>query len=128
MTAQSGMTKLAANLEERGLEANRYKTSYIGCWAEAFNKKTEDNLKITPLAFGDFTVKRKKSDKYLGHIIHKGGLTKLVSATIKERTGMIKGAIPYKKHSGDIPEATEGGRDDGSQNPVGGVHSVKSTS
>ena len=96
-TAQSGMTRLAAMLNERGLEAHRDKTSYLVCGSEAFKKKTEESLMLTPLVFGDFTVKRKISDKYLGQIIHEGGLKESVRGTIKERTGKIKGAIYLTK-------------------------------
>ena len=86
-TAQSGMTRLAAMVNERGLEAHRDKTSYLVRGSEPFKKKSEESLMLTPLVFGDFAVKRKISDKYLGQIIHEGGLKESVRATIKERTG-----------------------------------------
>ena len=47
--------------------------------------------------FGKFPAKRKESDKYLGQIIHEDGLEASVEATIKERTGKIKGAIYLTK-------------------------------
>ena len=50
-----------------------------------------------PLKFGDFPAKRKISDKYLGQIIHEGGLTASIEATILERTGKVKGAIYLTK-------------------------------
>ena len=43
--------------------------------------------------FGEFPAKRKESDKYLGQILHEDGLEASVKATIKERSGKIKGAI-----------------------------------
>ena len=50
-----------------------------------------------PLMFGEFLANRKKSDKYLGQTIHEDGLEASVEATIKERTGKIKGAIYLTK-------------------------------
>ena len=97
MSAQSGMTRLSAMLVERGLEAHRDKTSYLVCGSKEYKKKTEEQLLLMPLRFGEFNVKRKSSDKYLGQIIHEGGLTESVEATIKERTGKIKGAIYLTK-------------------------------
>ena len=42
--------------------------------------------------FGDFEVKVRISDKYLGQILHGGGLEESALATAKERAGRIKGA------------------------------------
>ena len=36
---------------------------------------------------------RKGKDKYLGQVLHEGGLTMSVQATIQERMGKVKGAI-----------------------------------
>ena len=38
-------------------------------------------------------MKRKDSEKYLGQIIHSGGLRASCAATISDREGKIKGAI-----------------------------------
>ena len=97
MTAQSGMTRLAAMLTERGLEAHKDKTSYIICGTQSFRKKTEEQLEMIPLVFGDFRVKRKIFDKYIGQIIHERGLKESVKATIEDRRGKIKGAIYLTK-------------------------------
>ena len=37
-------------------------------------EKMEEELKMTPVTFGDFTMKRKVKDKYLGQILHEDGL------------------------------------------------------
>ena len=42
--------------------------------------------------FGDFVVKERVSDKYLGQVLHSGGLEDSALATVKERSGKIKGA------------------------------------
>ena len=92
-TAQVGMTKLAEMLKERGLKAHEVKTGFIIVGSKAFKEEVERGIKQRPLLFGEFAVKRKVSDKYLGQILHEDGLRSSVEATIKERTGKIKGAI-----------------------------------
>ena len=92
-TAQSGMTRLAGFLKERGLDAHPEKTSYLVCGTQEYKRKTNEQLKMIPLVFGDFLTKRKVSDKYLGQVLHEDGLEASVRATIQERTGKIKGAI-----------------------------------
>ena len=56
---------------------------------DTITKQLEDN----PLYFGDFPVKRKDSEKYLGQIIYSGGVRASCAATITEREGKINGAI-----------------------------------
>ena len=43
--------------------------------------------------FGDFEVKERVSDKYLGQILHGGSLEESSLATAQERAGQIKGAL-----------------------------------
>merc|ERR1719319_2219890 len=50
-------------------------------------------VEVTPLMFGDFEVMKKEKDKYLGQVLHEGGLTMSVEATIMERMGKVKGGI-----------------------------------
>ena len=42
--------------------------------------------------FGNFVVKERVSDKYLGQILHGGGLEQSALATVQDRAGRIKGA------------------------------------
>ena len=42
--------------------------------------------------FDKFQVKQKVSDKYLGQILHSGGVEASAEATVLERSGRIKGA------------------------------------
>ena len=87
------MIRLAGFQQERGLDAHPDKTSYLVCGTEQYKEKTNKELKEMPLVFGEFPAKRKESDKYLGQILHEDGLEASVKATIKERSGKIKGAI-----------------------------------
>ena len=74
ISAQSGMTELAAMLTERGLEAHKDKTCYIVCGSKEYQTKTNKEPMLMPLMFGEFPAKRKESDKYLGQTIHEDGL------------------------------------------------------
>ena len=87
------MTRLAALLAARGLEAHSEKTSYIVCGSRMFKEKVCKELEMNPLKFGNFEVQRKDSDRYLGQVLHQDGLEMCVEATIKERLAKVKGAI-----------------------------------
>ena len=95
ISAQVGMTRLEDMLSQRGLRAHRDKTGYILFGNP--NPRMKKELEIMPLKFGEFEVKQKEQDKYLGQILHQEGLTKSVEATIKERSRKIKGAIYLTK-------------------------------
>ena len=92
MAAQVGNIRLAAMLQDKGLEAHPDKTSYIVCGSRKFKQKAKEDLENNPLMFGDFVVKERVSDKYLGQVLHSGGLEDSALATVKERSGKIKGA------------------------------------
>ena len=87
LSCQVGMTRLATMLADRGLEAHQDKTGYILFGTKAFKEEVEREVEGRPLVFGEFEVKRKESDKYLGQVLHQGGLTSSVRATIQERAG-----------------------------------------
>ena len=91
-TAQTGNTRLATMLKEKGLEAHQDKTCFIIVGSEKFKESAKNQIKENPLMFGDFVLKEKVFDKYLGQILHGGGLESSALATAKERAGKIKGA------------------------------------
>ena len=45
------------------------------------------------MVLNDFPVKRKDSDRYLGQILHTGGVQASCMATIEDREPRIKGAV-----------------------------------
>ena len=65
MAAQVGNIRLAAMLQDKGLEAHPDKTSYIVCGSRNFKQKAKEDLENNPLMFGDFVVKKRVADKYL---------------------------------------------------------------
>ena len=79
-------------LKDKGLEAHPDKTGFIVCGSKAFKQTALQDLDRNQLMFGDFQVHQKESDKYLGQMLHGGGLDRSAEATVLERTGRIKGA------------------------------------
>ena len=92
MGAQVGNIKLAAMLKDKGLTAHPDKTSFIICRSKQYKEKASRDLHSNPLMFDSFTVKQKISDKYLGQMLHSGGVECSSEATVKDRSGRIKGA------------------------------------
>ena len=92
LCTQVGNIKLAAMMEEKGLEAHTDKTCFIICGDKKFKDKAESDMKRNPIMFGNFQVKHRECDRYLGQMLHGGGLGMSAEATIQERTGRIKGA------------------------------------
>jgi hypothetical protein len=92
LTTQVGNIKMAAMFEEKGLEAHPDKICFIVVGSRKYKEKVKRDLQDRPLMFGDFLVKKHESDKYLGQILHGGGLGMSAEATVRERMGKIKGA------------------------------------
>ena len=92
LDAQTGNIKLAAMLKDKGLNAHPDKTCYIVCGSKQFKEMVDKDFKANPLMFDKFPVKQKVSDKYLGQVLHMGGVEQSATATVQERSGRIKGA------------------------------------
>ena len=84
---QVGNIKLAAMLDEKGLEAHPDKTGFIVCGSKKYKEKVESDLKSNPLMFGTFPLKQRECDRYLGQMLHGGGFDKSAEATVQERAG-----------------------------------------
>ena len=83
MGTQVGNIKLSAMLEEKGLEAHPDKTCFIVCGNRKFKDNVEKDLKRNPLLFGNFPVKHRKHDRYLGQVLHGGALDCSAEATVQ---------------------------------------------
>ena len=68
------------------------KTSFIVCGSSSFKQSVKLEIQDYPMIFGDFVMKEKISDKYLGQVLHGGGLEESALATAQERAGKIRGA------------------------------------
>ena len=60
---------------------------------EKYKKDVREELMRSPLMFGDFEMKEKLQDVYLGDVLSSGGLADSVSATVSLRAGRLKGLI-----------------------------------
>ena len=92
MDTQVGNIKLAAMLQEKGLEAHPDKTCFIVCGSNKYKQNVDQDLKRQTIMFGEFPVKHREYDRYLGQILHGGGLEQSAETTVMERVGRIKGA------------------------------------
>ena len=92
LEAQVGNMKLASMFQDKGLEAHPDKTCFLVCGSKSFKHKIEEQLVENPLKFDNFLVKRRESERYLGQVLHEGGLARSAEATAKGRAGVIRGA------------------------------------
>ena len=72
--AQTANMKMAHLFQEKGLDAHPDKTGFIVFGGEEYKRDVDKQLALNPLYLGDFPVKKKESDRYLGQVLHTGGL------------------------------------------------------
>ena len=58
---------------DKGLVAHPDKTSYVVCGSNALKEKVKEDMKSNPLTFGNFVIKGKGADKYLGQVLYGDG-------------------------------------------------------
>ena len=92
LDAKVGNIRLAAMLDSKGLEAHPDKTCFIVCGSKSYKDQVTHDLHQNSMMFGKFAVKQREYDRYLGQVLHGGGLDESALATVKERSGRIKGA------------------------------------
>ena len=85
--------KLSMMLRERLLRCHPTKTCYLVFGNKNYKMKVKEELDNLPLMFGDFEMKEKESDVYLGDVLHSGGLAASVKATINRRIPLVKGMM-----------------------------------
>ena len=92
LQAQVGNRKLACMLQDKGLHAHEDKTCFNVFGSKVFKEKVRKDLDQSPLMFGNFPLRQRVSEKYLGQILHSEGLSRSAEATVEERSGRIRGA------------------------------------
>ena len=90
MGAQVGNMKLATMFQDKGLEAHKDKTCFIVVGYKSYKRMVEQDL--VGNQFDHFDVKQRTADRYLGQVLHGGGLEKCAEATVLERAGPFRGA------------------------------------
>ena len=78
--------------KQRGLELNRDKTVCIVIGSKKQKQKISQELQEAPLMCGQFEMKEKQVDKWLGQNLSAKGLADSVSETVKAREGKVRGA------------------------------------
>ena len=92
-SARAGNYKLSNLFRERLLKCHPTKTCYVLCGSEKWKKSVREELEQSPLKFGDFMMKEKEQDIYLGDVLSSNGLEASVDATVRYRTGKVKGIM-----------------------------------
>ena len=88
--ARSSLLKVDTVMKMKQLTLNKDKTAYVLFGNTSMQQNIRNELKSEPLMCGTFQVKEKESDKYLGEMFHRDGLSRSVEETIKSRAGKIK--------------------------------------
>ena len=92
-SARAGNAKLTAMMRERQLSCHPTKTCYLVFGSRQYKEQVKKELDQEPLMFGDFEVKAKESDVYLGDTLTAGGLEASVEATVAKRVARAQGAM-----------------------------------
>ena len=85
--------KLYWMLSERLLSCHPKKTCFVIVGNTKYKEQIRKELEVCPLRFGEFEMKEKEQDVYLGDVLSSRGLAASVEATIAHRMGRIKGSI-----------------------------------
>ena len=89
--ARMQAVRLAKMIQEKNLEAHEEKSGIVIVGSKAFREKVEKEVVENPIDFGKFKLDKKINEKYLGQMIETN-LAMSALATVKERSGKIKGA------------------------------------
>ena len=92
-SVKAGNVKVSSVMNQKRLTLNADKTGYIIVGDETKRKRTQILIKRSPIICGDFEVKEKIQDKYLGDVLHQGGCAASVLATVMDREGKVKAAM-----------------------------------
>ena len=75
------------------LEMHPEKTFFMASGSKEQIKEIADEIFIKPLMFGNFEMKKKPMEKWLGELISDEGVDKSIVATVKRRSRTITAAI-----------------------------------
>ena len=71
-------------MDQKGLRCHPTKTVCIAIGSEKYRMQVQKEVERDPVQFGDFVVKFKESEVYLGDVISAQGLEKSVELTISK--------------------------------------------
>ena len=93
MDAQAGNDRIEACMETKLLDLHQDKSCYILIGNKEETKELKSELELCPLTLYGIKMKEKSYEKYLGDLIHSGGVSKSVEATVNDRHGRTMLAI-----------------------------------
>jgi hypothetical protein len=93
MDAQAGNDRIEACMETKLLDLHEDKSCFILIGNKEVTEEISKELKLCPLTLYGKMMKEKTSEKYLGDLIHEGGVSKSVEATVNDRHGRTMLAI-----------------------------------
>ena len=93
VSVRVGNVKLNDVMGQKKLKFNSDKTGFIMMGDVTAKNRSRLLIKRSPIKCGEFDVKEKLQDKYLGDVFHNDGLAASVRATVKDRQGKVKAAI-----------------------------------
>ena len=86
--------RLTAMMRERQLTCHPTKTCYLVFGSDKYKEQVKKELEQEPLTFGDFQVRQKESDVYLGdELTAARGLEASTEATVAKRVARAQGAM-----------------------------------
>ena len=110
MDAQAGNQKIEACMETKVLDLHPDKSCFIILGNNQAVEDLRSEIRLHPLTLYGQEMKEKKSERYLGDVIHGGGLGASVEATVSFRHGkMIHGLKEIKAIIEDCRSNTLGG-------------------
>ena len=92
-SVKAGNMKVSNVMNQKRLTLNADKTCFIMIGKEVPKNRARLLIERSPIVCGDFIVKEKAQDKYLGDVLHEGGCAASVLATVKDREGKVKAAM-----------------------------------
>ena len=93
MEAQAGNDRIEACMETKLLDLHPDKSCYILIGSKEVIKETAEEIKICPLTLYGKAMTEKPYERYLGDLVHGGGVSKSVEATVNDRHGRTMLAI-----------------------------------
>ena len=74
-SACSGNIKMQMMLSEKLLQCHPSKTCFVLFGSKEYEKQIREDMKLCPLKFGEFLMKEKDQDVYLGDVLSSNGLS-----------------------------------------------------
>ena len=92
-SVRAGNIKFSSLAAEKQLKYHPKKSCYLVYGPDSFQSRIELEALEEPVLLGKDVIYEKEEEKYLGDILSSQGLSASVRATVKDRTGKVKGSL-----------------------------------